>query len=63
MGCMGERVSDGGMIALICHGDMGLMFFFFFFHVCNGRNSLSCMAKVKWFVTGSLRVMVICYGG
>lgn len=51
------------MIAMICHGDMGLMFFFFFFHVCNGRNSLSCMAKVKWFVTGSLRVMVICYGG
>lgn len=31
MGCMGERVSDGGMIVMICHGDMGLMFFFFFF--------------------------------
>ena len=27
MGCLGERVSDGGMIAMICHGDMGVMFF------------------------------------
>lgn len=26
--------------------------------MCNGRNSLSCMAKVKWFVTGSLGEMV-----
>ena len=30
MGCKGERVSDGGMIAMICHGEMGLMFFFMF---------------------------------
>lgn len=29
MGCKGERVSDGGMIAMICHGEMGLMFFFY----------------------------------
>lgn len=61
MGCMGERVSDGGMIAMICHGDMGLLKFFF--HVCNGRNSLSWMTKVKWFVMGSLGEMVICRGG
>ena len=34
MNCMGERVSDGGIIAIVCHGDiMGLMLFLF--HVCN----------------------------
>jgi len=27
MDCMGERVSDGGIVAMVCHGDMGLMFF------------------------------------
>ena len=25
---MGERVSDDGIVAMVCHGDMGIMFFF-----------------------------------
>ena len=28
MDSMGERVSDGGIVVIVCHGDMGLMFFF-----------------------------------
>ena len=34
---MGERFSDDGIVAMVCHGDMGPMSF----HVRNGGNKLS----------------------
>ena len=39
MDCIGERVSDGSIVAMVCQGDMGLMFFFMCGMgeiVCNG---------------------------
>ena len=53
---MGERISDSGIIALVSHGDI-IGLFFFFMCVIGGK-SFSWMAKPKWFVMGSLGEMV-----
>ena len=45
MDCMGERISDGGIIALVSHGDiMGLTFFFY---VCNRGKEFFMDGKAK----------------
>ena len=44
MDCMGERISDGGIIALVSHGDiMGLIFFY----VCNRGKEFFMDGKAK----------------
>ena len=51
MDCMGERVSANGTIAMVCHGEIkGLIFFF----MCViGGNSSSWMAELKrFFIVG-----------
>ena len=54
MDCMGERISDCGIIALVSHESNA---FYFFTSVIGGK-SFSWMAKAKWFVVGSLGEMV-----
>ena len=39
---MGERVSHDGIVAIVCHGDMGIMFFF----MC-GMGEISCLMDSK----------------
>lgn len=48
MGSLGEMVCDGGMIAMVSYGSMGLVFFFF--HKLHWYNDLFWVAQVKWFV-------------
>ena len=46
---MGERVSHDGIVAMACHGDMGIMFF-------------SCVEWEKQVVLWIAKCKMICHG-